>query len=62
MKQLGFFDIREQLARLNGIGDQLEAFARTVDFEAFSPDLGKALTYSDGSKVGPRPLNPKSEH
>ncbi|WP_158093010.1 hypothetical protein [Gluconobacter sp. DsW_058] len=33
MKRLGFFDVEEQLARLSGLGDQLEAFSRTVDFE-----------------------------
>ncbi|WP_158093000.1 hypothetical protein [Gluconobacter sp. DsW_058] len=26
MKQLGFFDVEERLARLSGLGDQLEAF------------------------------------
>ncbi|NHO43028.1 hypothetical protein GOB83_12710 [Acetobacter fabarum] len=34
MKQAGFFDVEERLARLSGHGDQLEAFSRTVDFEA----------------------------
>ncbi|KXV77970.1 transposase, partial [Acetobacter malorum] len=28
MKQSGFFDIEERLARLSGLGDQLEAFSR----------------------------------
>lgn len=55
MKQPGFFDVDEPLARLSGLGDQLEAFSRTVDFEAFRPDLERALAYADGSKVG-RPL------
>mgnify|MGYP000911864864 CR=1 FL=1 len=44
-------DDEERLARLNGLGDQLEAFARTVDFEA-------ALAYSDGSKGGRPPFDP----
>ena len=52
MKQSGFFDVEERLARLSGLGDQLEAFSRTVDFEVFRPDLEKALAYSDGSKGG----------
>ena len=39
MKQTGFFDVEERLARLSGLGDQLEAFSRTVDFEVFRPDL-----------------------
>ena len=32
MKQPGFFDVEGRLARLSGLGDQLEAFSRTVDF------------------------------
>ncbi|MCP1237955.1 transposase, partial [Gluconobacter kondonii] len=55
MKQPGFFDVEEQLARLSGFGDQLEAFSRTVDFEVFRLDLDKALAYSDESKGG-RPV------
>jgi len=57
-KQPGFFDIDERLTRLSGLGDQLEAFSRTVDFEAFRPDLEKALAYSDGSKGGRPPFDP----
>ncbi|MBF0853767.1 transposase [Gluconobacter wancherniae] len=55
VKQAGFFDVEERLARLSGLGDQLEAFSRTVDFETFRPDQEKTLAYSDGSKGG-RPL------
>ncbi|WP_284263753.1 transposase, partial [Gluconobacter japonicus] len=58
MKQPGFFDVEERLARLSGLGDQLEAFSRTVDFEVFRPDLEKALAYSDGSKGGRPPFDP----
>ena len=58
MKQTGFFDVEERLARLSGLGDQLEAFSRTVDFEVFRPDLEKALAYSDGSKGGRPPFDP----
>lgn len=54
MKQPGFFDVEERLARLSGLGDQLEAFPQTVDFEVFRRDLEKALAYSDGSR-GERP-------
>ena len=43
MKQAVFFGVEERLARLSGLGDQLEAFSRTVDFEVFRPDLGQAL-------------------
>jgi uncharacterized protein YhfF len=48
MTQSGFFDVEERFARLSGLGDQLEAFSRTVDFEVFRPELNKALAYSDG--------------
>ncbi|MBN3868665.1 IS5 family transposase [Gluconobacter kondonii] len=58
MKQPGFFDVEERLARLSGLGDQLEAFSRTVDFETFRPDLDRALAYSDGSKGGRPPFDP----
>ncbi|WP_429956004.1 hypothetical protein ACQW08_02885 [Gluconobacter japonicus] len=46
MKQAGFFDVDERLSRLSRLGDQLEAFSRTVDFEVFCPDLELALAYS----------------
>ncbi|GBD57993.1 IS5 family transposase [Gluconobacter wancherniae NBRC 103581] len=49
MKQLGFFDVEERLARLSGLGDQLEAFR---------PDLEQALAYSDGSKGERPPFDP----
>ncbi len=52
MTQSGFFDVEERLARLSGLGDQLEAFSRTVDFEVFRPELNKVLTYADGSEGG----------
>ena len=58
MKQPGFFDVEERLARLSGLGDQLKAFSRTVDFEVFRPELNKALVYSDGSKGGRPPFDP----
>jgi len=58
IKQSGFFDVEERLTRLSGLGDQLEAFSRTVDFEVFRSDLKKALAYSDGSKGGRPPFDP----
>ncbi|MBF0852284.1 transposase, partial [Gluconobacter sp. R75690] len=58
MKQPGFFDVEERLARLSGPGDQLEAFPRTVDFEVFRPDEEKALAYSGGRKGGRPPFDP----
>jgi len=59
MKQAGFFDVEERLARLSGLGDQLEAFSRTVHCEVFRLDLNKALAYADGSKAGRPPFCPR---
>ncbi|GLH28137.1 hypothetical protein WSS15_07870 [Acetobacter pasteurianus] len=50
--------LKDRLARLSGLGDQLEAFSRTADFEVFRPELNKALAYSDGSKGGRPPFDP----
>jgi len=58
MKQLGFFDVEERLARLSGLGDQLEAFSRTVDFDVFRLHLEQALAYPAGSKGGRPPFDP----
>ena len=58
MKRSGFFDVEERLARLSWLGDQLEAFSQTVDFEVFRPDLNRAQAYSDGSKGGRPPFDP----
>ncbi|MBS1045595.1 transposase, partial [Gluconobacter cerinus] len=58
MRQAGFFDVEERLARLSGLGEQLEAFSRIVVFEVFRPDLEKALACSDGSKGGRPPFDP----
>ncbi len=58
MTQHGFFDVEGRLARLSGLGDQLEAFSQTVDFEVFRPELNKALVYSDGSNGGRLPFDP----
>ena len=58
MKQAGFFEVEEWLALLSGLGDQLEAFSRTVDFEVFRPDLELVLAYSNGSKGGRPPFDP----
>ena len=49
MKQPGFFDVEERLARLSGLGDQLETFRS---------DLDKALAYADASKGGHPPFDP----
>ena len=56
MKQLGFFDVEERLARLSGRGDQLEAFSQIVDFEVFRPDLDRHWPIQTGEKAGVRRL------
>jgi transposase len=43
---------------LSGLGDQLEAFSQTVDFEVCRPDLEKTVAYSDASKGGRPPFDP----
>ena len=53
-----FFDVDERLKRLSDLGDQLEAFSATVDFEILRATLDEALAYSDGAKGGRPPLDP----
>ena len=43
---------------MSGLGDQLEAFSRSVDFDVFRTDLEKALAYADGSKGRRPPFDP----
>ena len=58
MQQAGFFDVDERLRRLSDLGDQLEAYAKAVDFEIFRADLVKAIAYSDGTQGGRPPYDP----
>lgn len=57
MKQPDFFNVGKWIARLSRLGDQFEAFSRTVDFEVFCPDLEMSLTCSDGRKGGHFPFD-----
>ena len=50
--QAGFFDLDERLRDLSAKGDALERLRGIVDFEAFRPDLARAVPRSDGSKGG----------
>jgi hypothetical protein len=59
VREPGLFDIDERLRRLSDIGDQLEAYARVIDFEIFRPTLVVALDYSDGAKGGRPALRPR---
>ncbi len=43
----GFRDVEDRLARLSGPGDQLEAFAKVVDFEMVRAELEEALRFVD---------------
>ena len=52
MRQGGFWDFEEQLARLTKGGDPLVKLASVVDFEPFRYRLEKALKRSDGAKGG----------
>ena len=54
----GFFDVDDRLKRLSDLGDQLEAYGRVVDFEAFRADLEKALAYTSGAHGGRPPFDP----
>ncbi len=48
----GLFNVEERLQRLNDIGDQLEAYGKTVEFEIFRAELEKVLAYGDHAKGG----------
>lgn len=54
----GLFDVDDRLARLSGLGDQLEGFVRAVDFGMFRPDLVSSLGYGDGAQGGRPPFDP----
>ena len=60
--QADFFDIDERLQRLSDLGDQLEAYAATVDFEIFRAPLEAALAYADGLKGGRPSRAPTGRH
>ena len=46
--QVGFFDLDERLKELSAKGDDLERLNAIVEFEAFRPDLARAVPRSDG--------------
>ena len=58
MRQGGFWDFEEQLARLTKGGDPLVKLAAVLDFEPFRYRLEKALKRSDGAKGGRPPYDP----
>ena len=46
---VGGQSIKDRLKRLSDLGDQLEAFARAVDYEQFRPALDAALAQPEKS-------------
>lgn len=54
----GFFDFNDRLRRLSDLGDQIEAYGRLEDFEAFRPEFDKSLAYSSGPHGGRPPFVP----
>mgnify|MGYP001815494667 CR=1 FL=1 len=57
-RQPGFFDVDDRLRRLSDLGDQLEVYAGTVDFELFRVELDAAVAYADGARGGRPPFDP----
>ena len=55
--QPGFFDIEERLAGLSKKGDELERLCALVDFEAFRPELERAVPRADRAKGGRPPFD-----
>ncbi len=55
--QTGFFDVDERLKEISAKGDDLERLNAIVDFEAFRPDLARAVPRSDGRKGGRPPFD-----
>ena len=55
--QAGLFDLDRRLKEISAKGDDLERLNAIVDFEAFRPDLARAVPRSDGSKGGRPPFD-----
>ena len=56
-RQAGLFDIEERLRELSAKGDDLERIDGLVDFEAFRPDLERAVPRSDRARGGRPPYD-----
>jgi IS5 family transposase len=50
-------DLDERLKQLSDLGDQVLAFATTVNFEIYRGELSRALAHSDGSQGGRPPFD-----
>lgn len=51
-------NVEKWLAQLSGLGDQIEASFKTVDFEVFRLKSNNVLAYAHGSKSGHPPFDP----
>ena len=51
-RQAGLFDVEERLRELSAKGDDLERISGLVDFEAFRPELERAVPRSDRARGG----------
>ena len=56
-RQPGFFDVEERLRELSAKGDDLERLGGLVDFEAFRPELGRAVPRANRAKGGRPPYD-----
>ena len=56
-RQPGFFDVEERLRELSAKGDDLERLNALVEFEAFRPELERAVPRSDRAKGGRPPYD-----
>ena len=56
-RQPGFFDVEERLRELSAKGDDLERLRVLVDFEAFRPELERAVPRADRTKGGRPPYD-----
>lgn len=56
-RQAGLFDVEERLRELSAKGDDLERISGLVDFEAFRPELERAVPRSDRTRGGRPPYD-----
>jgi transposase, IS5 family len=56
-RQPGFFDVEERLRELSAKGDDLERLGALVEFEAFRPELERAVPRADRAKGGRPPYD-----
>lgn len=57
-RRAGYFDADEDLRRLSGFGDRLDAYARSAGFEFFRSALQATLTYADAAERGRTSFDP----